>query len=176
MSKPIAERFHGTRTGYVYGCRLECCRSAQRKYERDRLRARRPPRPTLREMSEAEVAWLAGLLEGEGHFGIIEGDGSHRTRAVVQMEMTDEDVVRRAHEMTGVGGVSTYDRIGYKKSWKWQVAAQEDVADLLRSIRNWMGQRRAARIEACLQVAVAQLAERDLAKVEAAGSAPVSHS
>jgi hypothetical protein len=41
------------------------------------------------EMTESDLAWLAGLLEGEGCF--------HFTRtAYVVISMTDEDIIERA--------------------------------------------------------------------------------
>ena len=39
-----------------------------------------------------EIAWLAGLLEGEGYFGC------NRT-AVIQLGMTDEDTISKARDM-----------------------------------------------------------------------------
>ena len=35
-----------------------------------------------------EIAWLGGLLEGEGYFGL-----AHRRYPIVKLEMTDEDTV-----------------------------------------------------------------------------------
>jgi hypothetical protein len=55
--------------------------------------ARRAPRLTL-----IQVAWLAGLLEGEGYFGLIPNKVKGKTYryARVGVTMTDEDVIRRA--------------------------------------------------------------------------------
>ena len=43
-------------------------------------------------LTDLELGWLAGLLEGEGYFGLRSDSGTHQ----VKLEMTDEDVVLRA--------------------------------------------------------------------------------
>lgn len=49
-------------------------------------------------MTPEEVAWVAGLLEGEGYFSI--SSARHRQARVV-CSMTDEDVVRKLHVLAG---------------------------------------------------------------------------
>ena len=44
---PSPDGYHGTVTGYTYGCRDECCRSAMAKYQAERralLRTRKTPK------------------------------------------------------------------------------------------------------------------------------------
>lgn len=107
-------------------------------------------------MTPVELGWLAGLLEGEGTFTLLTQRDRRKARALVRLEMTDEDVVRKAHAIAGVGSVGEYHREGYKTSWWWQVARQEHVAQLLQAIHSLMGKRRAERIAECLLVAVVQ--------------------
>ncbi len=43
-----------------------------------------------------DIAWLAGLLEGEGYFGV-----KAKTSPVISISMTDEDVMARAGALMG---------------------------------------------------------------------------
>lgn len=54
----------------------------------------------VNELSDSELGWVAGLLEGEGSFS----ESYKRVR--VQVYSTDEDVVRRIHALTGLGNVT----------------------------------------------------------------------
>src|SRR5260370_28845410 len=48
-------------------------------------------------VAECEVAWLAGVLEGEGTFGVARsGQSSYPT---ISVQMCDESVVRRASRL-----------------------------------------------------------------------------
>lgn len=51
------------------------------------------------EVSDQDLHWLAGLLEGEGSF--FPGPPSAPRRPVLQVSMTDEDIVARAGAMFG---------------------------------------------------------------------------
>jgi hypothetical protein len=62
------------------------------------------PAPVLRDMSPNNLAWLAGLIEGEGYLGIVRG------RGIVRVAMTDADVVERLRVVSGVGLVNELPR------------------------------------------------------------------
>lgn len=106
--------------------------------------------------TEAEVSWLAGLLEGEGYFGVFEKrstTGLMYPALRLQLNMTDEDIVRRAYAIAGVGGVRgplIPNQKNRKPVWSWTVHRRDDVAQVLGLIRPWMGQRRGARIDEAL--------------------------
>lgn len=99
-----------------------------------------------------DVAWLAGLLEGEGWFG-----DAGRTRggrhAVVRVRMTDRDVVERV--AIAMGGVKVQPapgrKPGYKDTYRAQVCGRRAV-ELMRTVRPHMGDRRGARIDELLEV------------------------
>jgi hypothetical protein len=80
-----------------------------------------------------ELAWAAGLFDGEGTF--TESHGCQGPNRYVQhrakLNMTDEDVVRRFHIAVGVGTViavpvpKKYPH--YKPQWMWGVSRFEGV-------------------------------------------------
>lgn len=97
-------------------------------------------------MSVEEVAWVAGLLEGEGSF-MVQKKGS----LCVSCSMTDEDVVRKLHELTGMGSVITDKlRIGRRQVYTWRIANRSKVVELITYLRPYMGSRRGGRIDEML--------------------------
>lgn len=97
-------------------------------------------------MDALEIAWLAGLLEGEGCF-CLRANGS----SFINCSMTDEDTVRRVHEITKAGTVTTPAlRPGCKQVWAWRTGAREDVIRICNAVLPYMGQRRSAKIRELL--------------------------
>jgi hypothetical protein len=104
-------------------------------------------------MMEAELAWLAGLIEGEG---CIYRKKSYRrregaTRAGITIKMTDEDVVARA---TGLMNVGSYQRRPprqpeHKPAFIVTIEGPK-AEDIMRLIRPWMGERRRSKIDEVL--------------------------
>lgn len=100
-------------------------------------------RSDLNRMTEGEVGWVAGLLEGEGSWT------RHRNnRTYISVQMTDQDIINRLHLVTGVGTTffTKRKKPHHKDSWRWQVAAQAQVASLTEAVLPWMGKRRSGRI------------------------------
>lgn len=104
--------------------------------------------------SPIDLAWLAGLLEGEGTF-TIRRPKRGRPTARMKLAMTDEDVVRRARDTVRMGTLHGpyVVRAGCKPHWEWVVARKADVITLLSALSPLMGSRRQARIAECLAVA-----------------------
>lgn len=94
--------------------------------------------------TEVELAWLAGLLEGEGCFGLHTGN-----RVVVELSMVDEDVVRKAARI-----MDSTARFHHPPSWQkrgflpqWRTAVRGKKAMLLmRELLPLMGDRRSSKI------------------------------
>lgn len=94
--------------------------------------------PPPREMSEPEVAWLAGIVEGEGTF--VAG-----ARYGIVVSMTDQDVIDRLAGMTGVGQVYHNLRTAkahHKPPSSWCVRRVEHIEHVIRLIDPWLGERR----------------------------------
>lgn len=98
-------------------------------------------------MTDMELAWLVGLFEGEGCIGL-----SRLGRPSLIISMTDEDVIRRACSVAGVGNVRkrpTPTKSG-KFMWTWLVGRCDEAAALLERMLPLLGERRAARAREAL--------------------------
>ena len=80
-------------------------------------------------MRESEIAYLAGLFDGEGHIQYKQYNRkrSHNKKAYptwsirMEMSMTDESVIRWFHEKAGCGTVGKRKfKKPYAKTWKQQ--------------------------------------------------------
>ena len=90
-----------------------------------------------------DIAWLAGVLEGECCFS-YKSSGS-----VVVVVRTDQDIIERLREPTGIGTINgpvAPQKSHHKPSWRWQVSQKQDVARLLLAVYPLMGERRKATI------------------------------
>lgn len=99
-----------------------------------------------------EIAWLAGIFEGEGHCRIQ--IVKNRPYPQVIVDMTDEDIIRRLHSVSGVGrikGPFQPKPPAKKPRWTWYVTRGVDAKAFLEAILPWMGDRRINQIENVLQ-------------------------
>lgn len=97
-------------------------------------------------MAPEELAWLAGLLEGEGSF--CKGPPSKPNSPRVALSMTDEDVVSRVALLLGV----RYHRSnrGKAKGWKpcfMLYQSGRPAVALMQRLRPLMGNRRQGQID-----------------------------
>lgn len=99
--------------------------------------------PARTEWTEVEVAWLAGLFEGEGTWTGAVG------RPSLAISMTDRDVIERAAALLGgaVNGPYSDGRIAvsgrpYKPAWKTQVGKSATLQVLIPRMWPWLGERR----------------------------------
>ena len=119
-------------------------------------------------MTEIEAAWLAGLFEGEGCITAMKkANHSSGNQRFLVMKMTDEDVVRKAHLIAGVGKVygpyravnsKVRDTSHYKPFWQWSVFARDEVLLVGNAILPHLGERRRAKMLEALD-AVSKLAD-----------------
>lgn len=101
--------------------------------------------------SRENIAWLSGLIEGEGNFSKLTNCRAFNIRVV----MTDEDVVRKAYAIAGCGNVrgpifprqKTKSGGDRKPVWEWCLSRSKFVLALAYAIYPFMGSRRQARIE-----------------------------
>jgi hypothetical protein len=101
-------------------------------------------------MTETELAWLAGLLEGEGTFTINYVKGKS-DQPCIEVKMVDLDVIERACAL--MGRVSVYarkpDQTGHQIQYRVRLRGKR-AAHLMRQLLPHMGKRRQARIREIL--------------------------
>lgn len=85
-------------------------------------------------------AWLAGLFEGEGCLYAHASTGTWQ----VTIAMCDEDVVRRAHAIAGVGTVRWVrpGRENWSPQWRFTTGARDDIHQMLTRLLPYLGERR----------------------------------
>jgi hypothetical protein len=99
--------------------------------------------------SRFDIAWLAGLLEGEGWFG-----RNHYSTPTIRVSMTDLDVIERAAALFG-NAVTVLKRPpdprhpNAKQAWSTSIYGHRAV-EWMRLLHPHMGSRRSARIEELL--------------------------
>lgn len=99
-------------------------------------------------LSDLEVGYLAGLVDGEGWIGTARDRG--RITPVVQLRMSDEDIIQRASGALGVSyrqnTCPSHVEGGYKPQFQIDVRGRRALAllDLLYPI---LGERRRDRID-----------------------------
>ena len=94
-------------------------------------------------MTESEIAWIAGIFEGEGSVGIY-GRG-----VCVYIAMTDKDIIERIHTLfPSPQGVRVRQRqSGRKPIYEWRIRQRQLVAEFLLLIMPWLGMRRRAQCQ-----------------------------
>ena len=106
--------------------------------------------------SATDIAWAAGLFEGEGCWNAYGHEGG-TVRMQVRLGMTDRDVVERFAAIVGVGNVSVHDTPAHRaKGWKplytWCVYEAEKVREVIALLLPYMGERRRAKAEEVLRL------------------------
>ena len=96
-------------------------------------------------MSEQDVAWSAGILEGEGSF-FLKSDKT----PVVQCEMTDLDVLEKLQSLYG-GSIQTIKKRKehWKQSWRW-VTMGTNAVSVMEAIKPYLMSRRTEKVNSIL--------------------------
>jgi hypothetical protein len=108
---------------------------------------------------EQQFAWVVGILEGEGCFKI---HPSRKTNSKeyfypqVEVNMADEDTIRRIHEFSGIGNVQGpyVDKRNptYSPMWRWSVQKHQDALKLMKEVLPFMSARRSTKIKEILSI------------------------
>jgi hypothetical protein len=91
-----------------------------------------------------EIAWLAGLWEGEGCFLAMK-----RNTIAMKIGMTDRDVIERAAAIVGGPSIGERKTPGHKTLY-WFVLCGHTAASWMMILYQFMGARRRAKIRECL--------------------------
>jgi hypothetical protein len=107
-------------------------------------------------MDALDLAWLAGLLEGEGSFGLKKYKrkrGGERGYPIVKVKMTDRDVVERAAVLFGDSAVlvcpppANYPH--HKVQYRTEVTGSR-ARQMMCELRPMLGLRRQAQVDTAL--------------------------
>lgn len=94
--------------------------------------------------SRENLAWLAGIIEGEGYISA--------SMIRINVKMTDEDVILRAAHIAGCGRVTGPQFVvGCKPIYRWQVSRQAHAYALLAAMFGHFCVRRRASAEAAMK-------------------------
>lgn len=98
---------------------------------------------------DAQTAWGAGLLEGEGCFSIFHRKDRRSTvQCAIHLEMTDLDTVQRVQNVFKCGNMKGPIRrpkdllTNRKPTWIWSVQTQADIYSVLCRIFPYLSERR----------------------------------
>lgn len=99
-----------------------------------------------------DIAWAAGLFEGEGTIGFNLGRYGTRVRIVPCIQMTDRDVIEKLKLVLKVGTVhgpylSKNAPKHHIPCFRWQIGRQSDAIGFLMTILPLLGERRRQRAE-----------------------------
>lgn len=100
-------------------------------------------------ISPVDIAWAAGIFEGEGCFSTFPNQNNTRRYIGLQVNMTDEDVVERLYNVFGVGTFApwhppSHRESGRKPQYRWRVSGKNAEA-VFWLIAPHLGKRRIAR-------------------------------
>lgn len=103
-----------------------------------------------------EIAWAAGLFEGEGCISVQRaGIKSKYNQVRLLLSSTDKDVIDRFGSYFG-GNITVKDRsknlLSRKPLWEWSLGGRKDVARVLGLIGPYLGERRTAKMADAYEV------------------------
>ena len=94
------------------------------------------------EINREELAWAAGLFEGEGCFTFSRKSRKWR-QVMARVAMTDKDVLESFQRATGLGSIYGPKCInGRKPCWTWAVSSFEETQALVALLWPWLKTRR----------------------------------
>lgn len=98
-------------------------------------------------MDKNEILWLAGIMEGEGCFGITSNN-----RLVLNCTSTDKDVVQRILRGMGCGNINKNKLLeNRKQSFSWRTGNRRNVIEIITELLPHMGTRRSEKIQEMLE-------------------------
>lgn len=100
-----------------------------------------------------EIAWLAGLLDGEGCFDFHMNSKSGRKFPRIRIQMKDLDVIKRVKDVMGGGQIckETGRKKNHSTTYILRQCKRDELAVILPLILPWMSKRRAERIKEMIE-------------------------
>lgn len=98
---------------------------------------------------DTQLAWLAGIIEGEGCIS-IKSRPNQKNALMVRVKMTDEDIIQRVANLFG----TSYRSVAPAQAhWKTQYSTEitgKRAANLMKMISPLLGRRRKERLASLL--------------------------
>nr|YP_002000412.1 putative LAGLIDADG homing endonuclease [Oedogonium cardiacum]YP_002000466.1 putative LAGLIDADG homing endonuclease [Oedogonium cardiacum]ACC97274.1 putative LAGLIDADG homing endonuclease [Oedogonium cardiacum]ACC97302.1 putative LAGLIDADG homing endonuclease [Oedogonium cardiacum] len=111
----------------------------------------------IESISDVDIAWMAGLLEGEGSFGLDKRSKQRYEKstsppgAYVKISMTDEDVIEKMAKLVNKTYYSpTRLTKKNKKVYILHIGDRESLLALLPRLFPYFGKRRQAEVQVCI--------------------------
>src|SRR4051812_22686949 len=105
-------------------------------------------------MTESEIAWAAGLFEGEGNIQFWRHPKGH-AQIRLSLTSTDEDVVERFHAIVECGSTRgpyrRKNKPSYKPYWVWSVQAFAELERVATLFEPWLGARRRQSLQEAIE-------------------------
>lgn len=99
------------------------------------------------EWTRENLAWVTGIVEGEGSISSIQETGKRAIRIAISISMTDVDVLESVQRILGVGTLTgPYDRSRHgcvKPQWVYTIVGKQALA-VGAAIWPWLHERRRA--------------------------------
>lgn len=90
-------------------------------------------------MPPDRIPYIAGLLDGEGTFSIVQTTKNPPDfTALIRLQMTHEETVRRFADMCGVGSLPNLSARGKSPAYYATIGTQDDVEELLNMLKEWL--------------------------------------
>lgn len=110
------------------------------------------------QISESDLAWLVGILEGEGsfHASLVGHPGRYKIRPRIELQMADKDIVNRAQRLLG-GALRGYQpnkrtKDGAPVKFMWRTSRTgRPAAEWMQQLFPHMGVRRQEQIGLALE-------------------------
>lgn len=99
-----------------------------------------------KELSELEIGWAAGLLEGEGCFGWY---GDYNGYPLVSVCSVDKDVIEKFSKLFEGTFRETHPTSKGKRVWEWRVTSKNAII-CMQKVLPHMSKRRADKIVNCI--------------------------
>jgi hypothetical protein len=106
---------------------------------------------------QIDLAWAAGLIEGEGYFGVIpqylhNGERSKTADQIiltVGMHIRDREILERLQTIFGGKIYGPYGTKTHSKMLAWKIGDGYQVCHIGAWLYDWLGQRRIKQINRC---------------------------
>ena len=87
----------------------------------------------LEVMSDTELAYLAGLIDGDGCLYMRPSPSPDSYVMGIQITSCDERLISCVYLLTGVGTMTTadYNKKNRKRYWRWSIASHKDIMILI---------------------------------------------